>query len=222
MRPWPARGRRRAEQARGCRAQPPRRSTHPRSMSNKSSKPLPPKLQIWVQARKRHRLSHAQVHMARELGLNPKKLGSLGNHHQQPGRHRYPSSSSTSTAKGSAESAPKAWLRSNRKHRSPNKDQQIRPAPRAQHNRRPALIQPPDSLGPLPRLTARRSSCLPLASTPARSERSVAAGSRPSEGRLDPVRLPLLQGAEDPTSHPGARADPQLGERVAVTGAPAR
>src|SRR5579863_297757 len=30
---------------------------------------LPPKLQDWVEARKRHRLSHAHVHMARGRGI---------------------------------------------------------------------------------------------------------------------------------------------------------
>jgi hypothetical protein len=53
-------------------------------MSKKTSKPLPPKLQAWVKARKRHRLSHAHVQMARELGMNPNKLGSLDNHKQEP------------------------------------------------------------------------------------------------------------------------------------------
>ena len=43
-----------------------------------------PKLQEWVDARKRHHLSHAHVQMARELGMNPKGLGSLDNHRQQP------------------------------------------------------------------------------------------------------------------------------------------
>jgi hypothetical protein len=33
------------------------------------------RLQLWIDARKRHRLSHEQLQMARELGLNPKKLG---------------------------------------------------------------------------------------------------------------------------------------------------
>ena len=42
------------------------------------------KMQIWIDARKRHRLSHAQVQMARELGINPKKLGRLDNHDQEP------------------------------------------------------------------------------------------------------------------------------------------
>jgi hypothetical protein len=42
------------------------------------------KLQVWIDARKRHRLSHGQVQMARELGMNPKKLGKLDNHDQEP------------------------------------------------------------------------------------------------------------------------------------------
>ncbi len=44
----------------------------------------PADLQTWIDARKRHRLSHAQVQMARELGLNPKKLGGIDNHRQEP------------------------------------------------------------------------------------------------------------------------------------------
>ena len=45
---------------------------------------LDPKLQEWIVARKRHRLSHAHVQMARELGMNPRKFGSLDNHRQEP------------------------------------------------------------------------------------------------------------------------------------------
>jgi hypothetical protein len=45
---------------------------------------VPVKLQAWIAARRRHRLSHAQVQMARELGMNPKKLGKLDNHKQEP------------------------------------------------------------------------------------------------------------------------------------------
>lgn len=41
-------------------------------------------MQAWIDARKRHRLSHVQVQMARELGMNPKKLGKLDNHDQEP------------------------------------------------------------------------------------------------------------------------------------------
>ncbi len=42
------------------------------------------KMQAWIDARKRHRLSHAQVQMARELGMNPRKFGKLDNHDQEP------------------------------------------------------------------------------------------------------------------------------------------
>ena len=45
---------------------------------------IPPSLQAWIEARKRHHLSHAHVQMARELGMNPKKLGGLDNHRQEP------------------------------------------------------------------------------------------------------------------------------------------
>lgn len=38
----------------------------------------------WIGARNRHRLSHAHVQMARELGMNPNKLGKLDNHDQEP------------------------------------------------------------------------------------------------------------------------------------------
>lgn len=50
----------------------------------KSKRHLPDKLQAWVDARKRFHLSHAQVQIARELGMNPKKLGKLSNHKQEP------------------------------------------------------------------------------------------------------------------------------------------
>lgn len=39
---------------------------------------------MWIEARKKFRLSHAQIQMARELGMNPKKLGSLDNAGQEP------------------------------------------------------------------------------------------------------------------------------------------
>jgi hypothetical protein len=49
-----------------------------------SRKRIPDQLQVWIDARKRHHLSHAHVQMARELGLNPKKLGKIDNHRQEP------------------------------------------------------------------------------------------------------------------------------------------
>lgn len=50
----------------------------------KRKKNLSPKYQPWVDARKRFHLSHAHVQMARELGMNPKKLGGKANHKQEP------------------------------------------------------------------------------------------------------------------------------------------
>jgi len=41
-------------------------------------------LQEWVVARKRFHLTDAHVQMARELGMNPRKLGKLDNHIQEP------------------------------------------------------------------------------------------------------------------------------------------
>ena len=41
------------------------------------------KLQEWVEAKKKYRLSDVQIQMAHELGMNPKKFGSLANHKQE-------------------------------------------------------------------------------------------------------------------------------------------
>lgn len=49
-----------------------------------SKKRIPQRLQVWIDARKRHHLSHAHVQMAREIGLNPAKLGKIDNHDQEP------------------------------------------------------------------------------------------------------------------------------------------
>ncbi len=48
------------------------------------------KLRPWIEARKRYHLSHAQVQMARELGMNPKKLGGMANHRQEPWKMTLP------------------------------------------------------------------------------------------------------------------------------------
>jgi hypothetical protein len=49
-----------------------------------SGKRIADHLQIWIDARKRFHLSHSQIQMARELGLDPKKLGKLANEDQEP------------------------------------------------------------------------------------------------------------------------------------------
>lgn len=42
------------------------------------------KLDKWLVAQKKHRLSDRHTQMARELGLNPDKLGKIDNHKQEP------------------------------------------------------------------------------------------------------------------------------------------
>jgi hypothetical protein len=49
----------------------------------KNKQRIPEELQRWIEARRRFRLSDAHVQMARELGMNPRKLGSLANHRQE-------------------------------------------------------------------------------------------------------------------------------------------
>ncbi len=49
-----------------------------------AKKKIPEKYQPWIEARKRFQLSNAHIQMARELGLNPKKLGGLANTKQEP------------------------------------------------------------------------------------------------------------------------------------------
>jgi len=56
--------------------------TYERNMAKQ--KQLSPKYQVWIDARKRHKLSNAHIQMARELGINPKKFGKLDNHKQEP------------------------------------------------------------------------------------------------------------------------------------------
>jgi len=54
------------------------------------SQAIPEKYRIWIEVRKRYRLSDAQVQMARELGLNPRKFGKLANEKQEPWKKPLP------------------------------------------------------------------------------------------------------------------------------------
>ena len=47
-------------------------------------KNMPDKYQVWIDVRKRYRLSHAHIQMARELGMDPKKFGKIANEKQEP------------------------------------------------------------------------------------------------------------------------------------------
>jgi integrase len=51
--------------------------------NNMAGPKIPKNLREWLEARRRFHLSHAQVQMARELGMNPRKLGKLDNHKQE-------------------------------------------------------------------------------------------------------------------------------------------
>jgi hypothetical protein len=42
------------------------------------------KNKMWIEAKKKFRLSNMHIQMARELGMNPKKFGGLANHKQEP------------------------------------------------------------------------------------------------------------------------------------------
>ena len=46
--------------------------------------------QVWIEARRRFRLSAGQVQMARELGMNPRKFRKLANHDQEPWKKPLP------------------------------------------------------------------------------------------------------------------------------------
>jgi len=50
----------------------------------KSASFIPNALRPWIDARRRFHLSHAHIQMARALGMNPKKLGKLADHRQEP------------------------------------------------------------------------------------------------------------------------------------------
>ncbi len=49
-----------------------------------SKKKTATKYQAWLEARKKYHLSDTHIQMARELGMNPKKLGGLANTKQEP------------------------------------------------------------------------------------------------------------------------------------------
>ncbi len=41
------------------------------------------KISDWIKAKKKYRLSDVHIQMARDLGMNPKKFGSLANNKQE-------------------------------------------------------------------------------------------------------------------------------------------
>jgi hypothetical protein len=53
-------------------------------------KRIPDKNQIWIDVRKRYRLSDVHIQMARELGMNPKKFGKISDEKQEPWKKPLP------------------------------------------------------------------------------------------------------------------------------------
>ena len=53
-------------------------------------KGIPEEFQIWIDVRKRYRLSDVHIQMARELGMNPKKFGKTANEKQEPWKKPLP------------------------------------------------------------------------------------------------------------------------------------
>jgi hypothetical protein len=51
---------------------------------------IPQKYQVWIDARRKYHLTDAQIQMARELGLNPKKFGKIANEKQEPWKKPLP------------------------------------------------------------------------------------------------------------------------------------
>ena len=50
---------------------------------DKTIKKIPEKYRIWIEARKRHKLTDLHIQMAKELGMNPRKFGKIDNHKQE-------------------------------------------------------------------------------------------------------------------------------------------
>ena len=51
---------------------------------------MPHSEKAWQDAKKRYHLSNETIRMAKKLGLNPKKFGSLANHKQEPWKEPLP------------------------------------------------------------------------------------------------------------------------------------
>ncbi len=90
------------------------------------------KMQVWIDARKRHHLSHAQVQMARELGLNPAKLGQLDNHRQEPWKLALPEFIEELYLKRFGKTAPDAVLSIEERARLEHEKKEARRAARRQ------------------------------------------------------------------------------------------
>jgi hypothetical protein len=109
---------------------------------------LPPQLQVWVDARRRYRLSHAHVAMARELGLNPRKFGGLANHRQEPWKTPLPEFIEDLYLKRFGRERPEVVIPIEQLHRQKQQSQTARRAAKARGQQQP---ETPDRDGDAPR-----------------------------------------------------------------------
>lgn len=103
---------------------------------------LPPQLQVWVDARRRFGLSHAQVAMARELGLNPRKFGQLGNHRQELWKAPLPVFIEQLYLKRFGRAQPEAVVSVEQRHRQDQQRKAARRAARADRAPQPPALAP--------------------------------------------------------------------------------
>jgi len=82
---------------------------------------IPEKLKPWIEARQRYHLSHAQVQMARELGMNPKRSVASRTTGKSPGSCRFLNSLRSVFKSGSAASSP--WTFAPLRKRKPRSEQ---------------------------------------------------------------------------------------------------
>lgn len=100
----------------------------------------------WIEARKRHHLSHAHVQMARELGMNPRELGKLDNHRQEPWKAPLPQFIETLYEKRFGKSRPDVVLTVEERMRAQAKKKAERKAARKQRREAGEAAAPPSEV----------------------------------------------------------------------------
>jgi len=100
-------------------------------VAKKTKKPNQ-KMQAWIDARERHHLNHAQIQMARELGMNPAKLGKLDNHTQEPWKLPLPRFIEELYFKSFGKSAPSVVMSIEKRARLEHKKKEARRAAKRQ------------------------------------------------------------------------------------------
>jgi len=104
---------------------------------------LPPQVRVWVDARRRHQLSHAPVAMARELGLNPREFGQLSNRRQEPWKTPLPAFIEDLYLKRFGRERPEVIVPVEERYRQEQKKKAARRAARAARPQQPSTPEVP-------------------------------------------------------------------------------